>query len=223
MHLNVANFYHVRLVPFILMCIPCKMNKSTPLNQLPVNMPPTGFVNDQQKQMITQAQQAIGNMNMPQNTQAAEIAAEDDATIQEVLNQISGSSTMSQTPMMPSQEMPSQLPPMHQQPVMMNHYSMPSPMELNALYGMSQTMNMAPPTPASHGVASSLDQFVRMFADDIKTATIVFIVVVGVHMVPVEKLLGNYFAIDKIPYHDILLKAVLAAVGVLLLRRFVAK
>jgi hypothetical protein len=69
------------------------MNKSTPISQLPSAMQAQNtFVNDQQKQMIQNAQQAIQNINLPQNTQIQQdIVNDDDATIQEVLNHINSS------------------------------------------------------------------------------------------------------------------------------------
>ena len=64
------------------------MNKSTPLSQLPSTPSQGNFVNDQQRQMITQAQQAIQTSTFPQNTQiSSDIVNDDDPTIQEVLNQ----------------------------------------------------------------------------------------------------------------------------------------
>jgi hypothetical protein len=62
--------------------------RSTPLNQLPNVNSQNVFVNDQQRNMVIQAQNAISQLQMPQNTQQPMENDEDDNTIQEVLNQI---------------------------------------------------------------------------------------------------------------------------------------
>lgn len=62
--------------------------RSTPLNQLPNVNNATTFVNDQQRNMVMQAQNAISHLQLPQNTQQSLETDEDDNTIQEVLNQI---------------------------------------------------------------------------------------------------------------------------------------
>lgn len=202
-----------------------QMNKSTPLSQLPLNGTPNNFVADAPKAMMAP---------LPASAPQTDVPTEDDATIQEVLNQIS--STPSAAPMTPSVPFHTEQPPPYVgsttytpqtlPPQLLNYAqnTMPSldvTQSLNALYNMP--MPPAPSTLPAPGIASSLDQFLRLFADDLKVATIVFFVVIGVHFVPYERMLGTYFAIDKIPYHDVLLKAVATAVVVLLVRRFLSK
>lgn len=62
--------------------------RSTPLNQLPNVNNQNVFINDQQRNMVMQAQTAISQLQLPQNTQQPLENDEDDNTIQEVLNQI---------------------------------------------------------------------------------------------------------------------------------------
>ena len=62
--------------------------RSTPINQLPNMNNQNTFVNDQQRNMVMQAQNAISQLQIPQNTQQPAENDEDDNTIQEVLNQI---------------------------------------------------------------------------------------------------------------------------------------
>lgn len=62
--------------------------RSTPINQLPNVNTQNVFVNDQQRNMVMQAQSAISQLQLPQNTQQPLENDEDDNTIQEVLNQI---------------------------------------------------------------------------------------------------------------------------------------
>lgn len=225
-----------------------KMNKSTPINQLPNAMQQTNtFVNDQQKQMITNAQQAINNIAMPQNTQMPQdIVNDDDATIQEVLNQINSSSSHQQAPpsmqhMAQMQQVPQQMPPT--QPSVPSQQLPQSILDISSMgaslssrdmgYGSQQAMDSymmqniinqaqtggAPVGPIMPQSSSTIDIFVHMFADDIKLALLVFIVAVTAHFIPLGSLLGRYIALDKIPYHDLLLKALVVAVLVILLKK----
>jgi hypothetical protein len=197
------------------------MNKSTPLSQLPnAAQQQTSFVNDQQKQMVTNAQAAVQNINMPQNTQIPpEIINDDDATIQEVLNQIN------------SQKGGNNLPP----PSMQHHVEMMTQQAPPPMMDMGSMMMMPPgsayqPTyyppqpppmiPSSTG--SSIELFVQFFADDIKLATLIFAVFVGVHFLPIGSLLSRYVAIDKIPYHDLLLKGIVATVIVIVAKKMIS-
>jgi hypothetical protein len=75
------------------------MSKQTPLSQLPTFsggrqmglQPPPTFDSDVQRQMVTQMQAAAAVYTMPQNTQlSAEIAQDDDETIQQAFQQFSG-------------------------------------------------------------------------------------------------------------------------------------
>jgi chromate transport protein ChrA len=66
---------------------------------------------------------------------------------------------------------------------------------------------------------NTIDMFVNMFADDIKIAIIVFIVVVVVHFIPASSIISKYVAIDKIPYHDVIIRGLLCAVMVIIVRK----
>ena len=199
------------------------MNKSTPLSQLPnASQQQNNFVNDQQKQMITSAQTAIQNIQMPQNTQIPpEIMNDDDVTIQEVLNQINsqksnGSPPPSQTISAPASQ-PSQMPPMFEQFQMNNNdYFSPPP----SMMGMS--MPSMPPMPSMPSPSHNVDMFVNFFADDIRLAGLILSVYISVNFIPIGALLGKYFAIDKIPYHDILLKGLLCATIVVFAKKMIS-
>lgn len=212
------------------------MNKSTPIHQLPVgNGSGPGFINEQQKQMITQAQQAIGNMNLPQNTQIADIATEDDATIQEVLNQINGGGSTAPSVATQQQQIPAQL--LQQQAIQQEIQQqqayalqqqqayanqLQQQLEMSAMYNMQpQSVNMA--APASTGIASTLDQFFGMFADDLKLVVFVLGAAIIAQFVPLSTFLGKYIAIDKIPHHDVFVKAILTASLVLFAKRAMLK
>ena len=200
------------------------MNKSTPISQLPSQPGAQGFVNEQQKQLFNQAQTAVQNMTLPQNTQpSADIVHDDDATIQEVLNSFNNSPSQPTIEHMtqPSQSL-SMNPTMQQ--LMAQAQMSPAgldPMMLNMLSAASsQGMTMPPP---STSYVSSIENFIHVFADDIKLAAIVFIAFVAVNFVSLERFIGRYIAIERIPYHDILLKALLAAVAIIVVRRIISK
>ncbi len=210
------------------------MNKSTPLSQLPNAMQQqTSFVSDQQKQMITNAQQAINNISMPQNTQIpSDIINDDDATIQEVLNHINLS--QSQQPQMPQQQpqqvQQQQIPLQKQMPMDMNQYmsqQIQQPYDIDALNNQMVMQNLMQQMPQQQTIAahtgSSIEMFFHMFGDDLKLAILILTMIVLVHFIPIGSILGRYIAIDKIPYHDILLKALLASILVVLTKKLVVK
>ena len=202
------------------------MNKSTPISQLPSQAAAQNtFVSEQQKQMITQAQNAVQNMTLPQNTQSTDILNDDDATIQEVLNQVG---SISSPPLMEAMSMP--IPPQQQQmPPMMNQMQMQQQMQQQMqggidpmLFNSMMSSQMQQPQP-SMGMGRNIEQFVSAFADDIKLASLVFIVYVAVNFAPIDKVIGRYIALDKIPYHDVLLKALVATVVVVFVKKVLTK
>lgn len=207
------------------------MNKSTPLSQLPTNPSGQGnFVNDQQRQMITQAQQAIQNSTFPQNTQISpDLANDDDPTIQEVLNQFSAppqqDSQNSNINYLHQQQMQQQMQQqlqqqMQQQQLLAQLQSQPRTerfqQQIDSI--LPQLQSQPPSASLSNVVVGS---YLSNFTDDIKLVTLVFVIVIVVHFVPIEGIIGRYFAIDKIPYHQVLLRAVLAALIFMFLRKMI--
>lgn len=219
------------------------MNKSTPIAQLPSATNPTqGFVNDQQRQYIAQAQQAISNSHMPQNTQASsDIANDDDIVVQDILNQINASSTPEQAVQpdrQPQMGMDPQINPLYIQ--QMSHQN---PQAIPQMMGGGQAMlggaggipphilyqmangNMSFPDGMMGGPSQlgngpmDYRSFLFYFADDLKLASLVFIVTIMIHFIPLDKFIGRYIALDKIPYHDVLLRAIMAAIIVVLFKK----
>lgn len=202
------------------------MNKSTPLNQLPSAGAQTQFVNDQQRQFVTQAQQAIGNSPMPQNTQlSADVLNDDDAVVQDILNQINastGGGSHTSGPMPPSSPpahamrqpsleqmmQPIAVPPMYMQPSMNFDTFM-----AQAAAAQAQAQNQLQMNPPE------MKDYLFKFTDDIKLAGLVFVIVLIVHFVPIDAFVGRYFAVDKIPYHKIILRASLAALLVVVIKK----
>ena len=59
----------------------------------------------------------------------------------------------------------------------------------------------------------------RMFAPDVKLALMVFALVVCAHNVPLDAFLARYFAVERIPYHNVMLTAAFVAVGAFIGKR----
>lgn len=209
-----------------------KMNKSTPISQLPMTAPGNGnFVSEQQKQMVAQAQQAISSMSLPQSSHNVEVAAEDDLTIQEVLNQINNTSAPPQyiPPEQPTVQPPSPQPTYTQQYIQQVPFqtvSSPS-VDLQSIYNLLQQQNQPQAMPVAENVTSVsgnvFEQFINMFADDIKLGVIIMATYAIVQFAPISKVLGNYIAIEKIPYHSIVINSILIALVVIFTRRILFK
>lgn len=208
------------------------MNKSTPINQLPVQQgSQPSFVSDQQRNMITQAQQAIGNSTMPQNTQLqSEILNEDDSVIQDMLNNLNSSQPDAQLPSYIQQHQQQQ---QQQQQMQQNQLQQQQQDELMRLAAMNnlninQLMSGYGPNPSGSYTTPSIvmpqvnnytKQFTGLFTNEIKLIGIVFLVVIVVQFIPIHQYVGRYISIEKIPYHDIILKASLTASLVVILKK----
>lgn len=208
------------------------MNKSTPINQLPAVSQQNMFVNDQQRHIVTQAQQAIGNSTLPQNTQLpSEVINEDDAAIQDMLNNLSS-----------QQEPPQGGPPQYSPHIPLPTGHTQSPQEelmriaaannLN-INQLNQLMNGygAPPSyppsaaqfqPHVQGYARHLAGLKNVFSSELKLAGLVFLVVILVQFVPFHRYIGKYVAIDKIPYNEIVLRAIVASLVVVVFKKLLA-
>lgn len=223
------------------------MTKSTPLTQLPSMHTQQGFVNEQQRQMVLQAQQAVNAIPPPQNTQIQlDGINEDDITIQEVLNQLHANNNSNSNEenimnsMMGNNETPT---PQSNQPMMtpqimapqITSQMMPNPMVQAPpqpqydRYQQMQFMGALPPQPQPivdpllNDSDGSFTTFVGNIAEDVKFAAFIFVLFIVVHFIPIDKFLMKYFALDKIPYYDIILKALLAFVVVILCRKLLLK
>lgn len=180
------------------------MNKSTPLSQLP--------------------SQAAPQQPEPK---ASDILGEDDATIQEVLNQINMQHQ-------PQQNVPA--PPQISVPQVMQP---PQPMPPVAMpQGMSQMMQQAPSqlpqdlyasmmqqqplVQVPSGSGNTIDMFFNLFMDDIKLALMVFSFFIIANFIPISSILNKYIAIEKIPYHDVILRAIFCAVLIVAAKKLLA-
>lgn len=210
-------------------------NKSTPLAQLPssqqqqqLQTPPNNFVNDQHRQLVTQAHSAVQNFVMPVNTQlGGEYSKDEDAVIQDTLMHLNGVSDSAPPPII------KQLAPLQSQT------------ELNYPSPVNAPLNQGPasPSPAassSPGVAqNSQDMLNTSFNhsqhapvlswwscvgdnDDLKMALLVALITVALCVLPIDRLIQEYvpYAISQITYVDLFGKASIAAVTFYILRAF---
>lgn len=206
------------------------MNRSTPINNLPQN----SFVNDQQRQIVMQAQQAINNMQLPQNTQLSqptyEVQNEDDATIQEVLNQIQSSTSNPGEPQTPQLNHPHQhqMPSIPALPPQPPQY-VPSQQDMSANQAL-QYLGQYPPQPQQYvdgGLLSnrvsdqnSMLSSITAVAHDVKIATFVFVLFILLQFAPIDRFLLRYIAMDKLYYYHIIVKALIAFVAVIVFKKF---
>lgn len=220
--------------------------RSTPINQLPNVNAQTMFVNDQQRNMVMQAQNAISQLQLPQNTQQTVEHDEDDNTIQEVLNQIQSTNSQDtqyqqqlqqlqqmqqmqqlqqmqmqtenlQAPQMPPQLM--QQPSTNQNPQIPQIIQLPQQTPLPMYDNVSQFQPQNIIDPLEQGNDGGIFAIVTSITDDVKFGAFIFLLFVVVHFIPIDKFLMRYFAVDRIPYYDILLKGLVAFVIVIIFRK----
>jgi len=186
------------------------MSKSTPISQLPGQSHEQYIENNSQMRVV----QALQNSPPPpQNTQAPDIN-DDDLVVQDILNSMA-------EPTVPST--------MTYDPNNLSNYRPKS-----NDFGEMLSMPPQPTTNADLMIANlaqrqaamenlSFRHYITVFASDIKLACIAFFVVIAVHFIPFEKYLSKYIAVDRIPHHEIVIRALIAAVSVIAIKRFVMK
>lgn len=203
------------------------MNKSTPLNQLPnmnTSMPPqspSGFVSDQQRQIVAQAQQAASTFSLPQSTQLSnDVGTDDDATVQEVLNHLNQSNPMNTNTSVGEDQMYEQHQLQQQQQQQQSLYQN-APAPAPAMYMSPQApmmpMPIVPSSRFSMFVPHSLTSIV--FDDDLKIIAIAAVAYIAVHYIPFERFVNNYVALYKIPYSSFIIKALSCGFIVFILKK----
>jgi hypothetical protein len=82
---------------------------------------------------------------------------------------------------------------------------------------------MYPPASSPQIVVGDvgIKQILTRFADDLKLGAVIFAAIFAVHYIPLEGFIGKYFAIEKIPYHETILRAAAAAIIIILVKNLV--
>jgi hypothetical protein len=210
------------------------MSKSTPISQLPsfapqqqqmMQPPPPQqqqqqqgpFVNDQHRQIVAQAQHAVQNYTMPQSSSSAhDISHEDEATIQETLQYISGPYNGAAQQQQQQQQQP---PP---QPAMQYDPSPPPPLPPHYMMHdgggggmyMPPSALAPPPQPVLAPSVSVAGCGWMPAADDVRVVVLGIMAYVLLAVLPLESLVSKYIRLDGFPYADIILKAL--AMGAIL-------
>jgi hypothetical protein len=145
---------------------------------------------------------------------------DDDAEIQEALNdvaaQLASTSQPHPPPKQPSNEeimfmqAANRIP---QVPLQQPYYQMVQ----NAAPALAPALAPSPPLPQAPDFFTSIRNLVY-FSEDLKLMAVVFFVVFAVHFIPLESIVGKYIAIERIPYHDKLLRAIVIAVLVVVVK-----
>jgi len=183
------------------------MNKSTPLSQLPnTQQQPTlpnnpTFVNDQQRQIFVQAQQAAQTFTLPQNTQASnDMGTEDDMTIQDALDALNASASGGQQQVAQQQAAQAETFQQYQ------HQQPPSYEQVQQqMYQQESQQYHVADTDAKNKLVNDL----MTWNDDVKKSIIIGVGFVLLHMLHIETFIYKYIALDKLPYSAIIIKSVL--------------
>jgi hypothetical protein len=189
------------------------MSKSTPLSQLPNMGSQNVLLNDPQRLSQSQAQAP------PQsNMQASGPIQDPEEIIQETLNQING---QMQTPH-PPQQMPqppqvSQLEQYEaQQPLIYdpNMFAMPPTQQSLVDSNISiQTVGQQEPT-------SKLLNDLASWNNDIQVGLFAAALYILISMTPIESIIYKYIALDKLPYSNVVIKAAMMFVLMLVFLKF---
>ena len=198
--------------------------KSTPIAQLPYGgggggappppAPPPAYVNEQHRQMIASAQQAAQAYSPPQPS-THDIAADDDQTINDVLGALQAPSLMQQQPQL---QLPGAGPPA----------SAAEQLYMEQLYRAAgapppyaSLAPGAPPPPPAAAAAGALGGLLPFSADDLRVAAVAVALFVAASALPILPLFAKYVPIDSLPYGELLLRAAVFGVALLVVRRFV--
>lgn len=210
--------------------------KSTPIHQLPPfqqhqQQQQSTFINDQHRQIVSQAQDAVSNFSLPTNSQMQSDMQEDDVTIREVLQQIGGASAQQQPPSAVPQHPPPQPPPQmvavqqQQQPPIQQAAAwaaplpyQPHPASEDAFMFMAMQQQGGSQQSQQGGLLNRI-----FFSSEARSAWLVAALYVAVALLPVEGLLGRYAAVtERFPHAGLALRAALIALAFFATNAFLA-
>jgi len=168
------------------------------------------FVNDAQRQMITNAQQAVQNYQMPQPSENA-LLMEDDATVNEALSMFAGNDSQLQSQQQQPQQTFNANPQSMTQMPATGAAPMPMPMPMPMQQQQFQEFHPEPYMHV-HEPVSKAHYLMYILDKDFKYAILMAILYVIVSFTPVHTMIGQYIAIDRIPFATIVTKAMLMSV-----------
>lgn len=196
------------------------MSKSTPINQLPSNMLQTATAQQHiyNESLADNRQHAVQSFVMPQNTQALnDVPNEDDSTVMEALKHLGGGPAAKPPPSQVAQPQEYTPPPPTMQQLQMdpNTY-VSSPMMAPGMFHETPTnqyFQSVQPSPIDDQMyqTNAMSDFIVLHSD-LRNALIVIVVFVIISVIPVEKIIYKYIALDKVPYSHVVIKAVLAGI-----------
>lgn len=188
------------------------MQKSTPISQLPnMSLPvqPQVFVNDQQRNIVTQAQQASQTFQMPQNTQSTQqdILNEDSTTIQDALDSLMPQQNSRE------QEIADYMARVQEQKEMeLAAYSANGPVydpNVNKEQHVTQDINMK----------EKIINDVLSWNDELKIALFATGLFFMIQSFPIENIVYKYVAFNKIPNSHLVIKGLAMFIGMLIITK----
>jgi hypothetical protein len=149
----------------------------------------------------------LPSQQIPQ--QMPELLNEDDSVIQDVLNNLNSAPQPQQS-----------IPELNQQVTQDDLLRMAALNNMNINQLLQQPQQQYTQQPQLfYPPTNNMAKFNYLFSNEFKLAGIVFMAVIIVHLVPFNNILSKYVALDKIPYHDILVKAILVALAVIIVKK----
>lgn len=202
------------------------MSKSTPVTQLPTFGSSTSqhnFVNEQQKQMVQQAQQTF---QLPVNNNDIS-APDDDNAIQDMLQSINinPSEQQIQQQQHNTLEQPGDVSfadMYHQQASTEMFQQQHQPQQfadpMMMMGGSDSTQSDQPqPQPQPNYNISQKTMFGLEWNTEVKASVLAALLFIGISIAPVDKLIIKYIALDKIPYSDVLIKGLVCGIVMFIL------
>lgn len=210
------------------------MSKSTPVNQLPAfsSQQPSSalpsFVNDQQKHMVQQAQQASQTFQVPQNSNDV-ITPDDDNAIQDMLQSISATTSAMQqqeqisgVSSVPDVQLAdvyhqTNLGFQQQQMPMQQQYDNPMMFMQGGADQNEQFNGAQDQQQIVANVGGSFAGGLLQWNTETKAALLACALFIGLSIAPIEQVIFKYVALYHIPYSTVLIKGVLCGVLLFLL------
>lgn len=197
------------------------MSKSTPIAQLPLTQDAQlpvvvsnqqqhasspGFVNDQQRQLVQQAQQAQQQFQAPCSSQAlSDVGQDDDATLREVFNSFGDPDGAAAAAA--AAQHPQHIGGLQAQPIVVQQYPVPQQQQQQYVQ-QYPAQTYVQPTPSF--------SYIREIRDALIAAGLIFVI----GLLPVSPtLLSKYISF---PHSELAIKAILSAIVVLAAQRYAA-